>query len=406
MLWIAFLVAHVAVAILGFLLPNGPMGDVTNVYDPWSRAALNGTTIVGITEAWVYPQLALIPLVLAQLFTFIAGYEVAWAILVTICDAVVFAMLLGRGRSAGRSVAAWYLLAFIVLLGPVQMYRLDAVTVPLAIAGSLWLVGRPLLGSVLLSVATWIKVWPAALIAAAMIAVRRRLAVLGGALLVSGATLAVVVAAGGAPHAFGFVADQADRGLQVEAPVSSFYLWGVVLGLRGWSIDYSRELLTFEVTGPNVDAVIAVMTPVLVVAVLAVAALGAFRAWRGASFVRLFPPLSLGLVLAFIVFNKVGSPQYVTWIIAPLTVALVIDRHRWWGPAGLGLAIALLTQLVYPITYYAMLDGAPVPSAFLTIRNILLIVLLGWVIARLVRVPGRVRTFASSSVGDVVPASS
>ena len=406
MLWIAFFVVHVAVAILGFVLPNGPMGDVTNVYDPWSRAALNGTAVVGITEAWVYPQLALIPLVLAQLFTVIAGYEVAWAVFVTVCDAVVFAMLLGRGRSTGRSVAAWFLLAFIVLLGPVEMYRLDAVTVPLAIAGSLFLVGRPWLGSMLLAVATWIKVWPAALIAAAMIAVRRRLAVLGGAVIVSGTTLAVVAAAGGAPHAFGFIADQADRGLQVEAPVSSFYLWGVVLGLPGWSIDYSRELLTFEVTGPNVDVVIALMTPILVVAVLAVAAIGALRAWRGASFVRLFPPLSLGLVLAFIVFNKVGSPQYVTWIIAPLTVALVIDRHRWWGPAALGLGIALLTQLVYPITYYAMLDGAPVASALLTIRNILLIVLLGWVIVRLVRVPGRVRTAVPAPVTDVVTAAS
>ena len=54
------------------------------------------------------------------------------------------------------------------------MYRIDAVTVPLAVAGCLWLVGRPLVASVLLAVATWIKVWPAALLAAAFIAVRRR----------------------------------------------------------------------------------------------------------------------------------------------------------------------------------------------------------------------------------------
>ena len=39
---------------------------------------------------------------------------------------------------------------------------------------------------------------------------------------------------------------------------------------------------------------------------LGVAALGAYRAWRGAGFVTLFPPLALALVLAFIVFNKVG----------------------------------------------------------------------------------------------------
>lgn len=395
-LWSAFVVVHVTVAILGWALPNAPMGDVTNVYNPWSTAALDGKGIVGITETWVYPQLALVPMVLAQVFTWIAGYEVAWAIFVTICDAIVFAMLIGRARSRGRMFGAWYWLAFILLLGPVGMYRLEGVTVPLAIAGCLWLVGRPLLGSVLLSIATWIKVWPAALVAAALIVVRRRLRVLGGVLIVSVGTLAAVFLAGGGAYAFGFVSDQADRGLQVEAPISSYYLWRSVLGLRDSSIYYNKDLLTFEVTGPGVGAVISVMTPLLVLAVVGVAALGAYRAWRGASFVRLFPPLALALVLAFIVFNKVGSPQYIAWIIAPLVVALVIDRHRWWAPASLALFIALLTQLVYPINYYAMLDGEPISSAMLTLRNLLMVVLLVWVVIRLVRIP--VRQPASSRV--------
>ncbi len=388
-LWSAFVVVHVAVAILGWALPNAPMGDVTNVYNPWSTAALDGKGIVGITESWVYPQLALVPMVLAQVFTWIAGYEVAWAIFVTICDAIVFAMVIGRARSRGRMFGAWYWLAFILLLGPVGMYRLEGVTVPLAIAGCLWLIGRPLLGSVLLSIATWIKVWPAALVAAALIVVRRRLRVLGGVIIVSVATLAVVFIAGGGAYAFGFVSDQADRGLQVEAPISSYYLWRSVLGLRDSSIFYNKDLLTFEVTGPGVAGVISVMTPLLVLAVVGVAAIGAHRAWRGASFVRLFPPLALALVLAFIVFNKVGSPQYIAWIIAPLVLAMVIDRHRWWAPASLALFIALLTQLVYPINYYAMLDGEPISSAMLTLRNLLMVVLLVWVVIRLVRIPVR-----------------
>ena len=181
---------HLLVAVLGFVLPNWPMGDVTNVYDPWSRQALAGHGIVGLTEPWVYPQLALVPMVLAQFLTFFAGYEVAWAIFVTICDALVFALLVGRARSTGRWVAAWFWLAFIALLGPVGMYRLEGLTTALAIAGCLWLVGRPLLGAVLLAIATWMKVWPAALIGAAIIAVRGRLTVLAGAVLVSAVTLA------------------------------------------------------------------------------------------------------------------------------------------------------------------------------------------------------------------------
>ena len=260
------------------------------------------------------------------------------------------------------------------------MYRLDGVTVPLAIAGCLWLVGRPWLASALLAIATWIKVWPAALLGAAVIAVRQRLFLIGGALAVSAVTLVAVAFAGGARHALGFVTEQTGRGLQVEAPVSGFYLWGTVLGLDGFSVYYDTDLLTYQVTGTDLDAVIAVMTPLLIVGMLALAALGAFKAWRGATYVRLFPPLALSLVLGFIVLNKVGSPQYLTWIIAPLALGLVLDRRRWWAPALVGLVAALLTQIVYPITYGGVIGAEPFAVTGLTLRNLLLIALWVWTI--------------------------
>lgn len=396
-LWIAFAVVHLAVAALGFVLPNQPMGDVYLVYDPWSTWAIDNRAIVGITESWVYPQLALLPMVLAQGLAWIAGYEVAWAILVTVADALAFALLVGNPRSAGRRHAAWFWLAFILLLGPVGMYRLDGITVPLALAGCLWLVGRPWLGSILLAVGMWIKVWPAALIAAALVAVRRRLAVLGGVVIVSALTLLVVVTAGGGSHAFGFIGDQTGRGLQLEAPVSAWYLWGAVLGVAGSFIYYDQDILTYQVAGAGVDAVIAVMTPLLIIAVVAVAALGAYRAWRGASFFRLFPPLALAFVLVLILFNKVGSPQYMTWIIAPLAVGLVIDRRRWWPPAILGLVMALVTQLIYPLLYAELLAAQAVPAALLTARNLMVVVLLLWAIVRVVRLPRRTPTLARSA---------
>ena len=390
-LWIAFALVHLGVAWLGFRLQNQPMGDVYNVYEPWSRQALGGQGIVGITEPWVYPHLALVPMVLAHGFTWIAGYVVAWAVLVTICDALAFGVLIGRARSTGRWLGGWYWLVFIALLGPVGMYRLDGITVPLALAGSLWLVGRPWLGSALLAAGTWIKVWPAALIAAALIAVRRRMPILGGAAVVSALIIALVVAAGGAPHLFGFVTDQTDRGLQLEAPVSAFYLWRAVARIPGSFIYYDRDLLTFQVAGPQVDLVIALMTPVLVTAVAAVAAIGGYKAWRGASFAVLYPHLGLALVLAFIVFNKVGSPQYLTWIVAPLVLGLVIERRRWWKPAVFALVIAGLTFWIYPVTYDGLLLAQPWPAALLTVRNAMLLALLVWMVVRLARLPVRHR---------------
>ncbi|MDN3496381.1 glycosyltransferase 87 family protein [Planococcus sp. APC 4015] len=388
-LWVAFAGVHVVVAVLGFVLPNQPMGDIYFVYEPWARQAVEGRGIPGVTEEWIYPPVALIPMVLALGVEWIAGYEVAWALLVTACDAVAFAMLVGRGRSLGRTSAAWFWLGFMLLLGPVGMYRLDGLTVPIAIAGCLWLGGRPWLASALLAVATWIKVWPAALIAAAFIAVRRRLSIVGGAAVVSAVTLLTVVAAGGGAHALGFVTGQTERGLQLEAPVSMFYLWRQVAGLGDSYLYYDDQILTYQVTGPGVETVIAVMTPLLIVALVAVAALGAWASWRGASFGVLFAPLALGLVLVFIVLNKVGSPQYLTWIIAPLAFGIVIDRRRWWMPAVAGLAAALLTQFVYPLTYGQLLIADPVAAGILTVRNALLVVMLVWAVARVARAPVR-----------------
>jgi hypothetical protein len=365
------------------------MGDLYLVYQPWAQQAAAGLGIVGITEPWVYPQLALVPIMLANALAGVVGYEIGWVIVVTVADALAFAVLVGRGRSTGRTVAAWFWVSFIAVLGPVGMYRLDAVTVPLALAGSLWLVGRPWIGSMLLAIGTWIKVWPAALILAAVVAVRRRLAVLGGALAVSVATLVVVAVAGGWQYAFGFVSEQTGRGLQIEAPVTAFYLWRAVLYVPGSQVFYSPDIHTFEVTGPGVDAVIAAMTPLLVIAIVAVAAVGAYKAWRGASFAALFPTLALAVVTGFIVFNKVGSPQYLTWIIAPLAVGLVIDRHSWWRPATLGLAMGLVTQIVYPILYGGMMLEHPLalPTVFLTLRNLMMTVLFFWMVVRLLRVP-------------------
>ncbi|MRH28846.1 DUF2029 domain-containing protein [Microbacterium sp. SYP-A9085] len=401
LLWVGFVLVHAVVAVLGFVLPNQPMGDVYLVYEPWSDRALAGAGIVGVTTPWVYPQLALVPMILAHGFTWIVGgYTLAWALLVTVCDALAFGMLTGRARSRGRVTAAWFWLASIALLGPVGLYRIDAIAVPLAIAGCLWLAGRPWLGSVLLAVATWIKVWPAALLVAAVTALRRRVAVVGGAVAVTAVTLAAIVAAGGAAYAFGFVGDQTGRGLQLEAPVSTVYLWRAVAGVPGSFIYYDPRMLTFQVTGPDVDVVIAAMTPLLLLAVASVAVLGAVKARRGAAFAALFPPLALALVTAFIVFNKVGSPQYLTWIVVPLVTGLVLTRRRWGGPAALALAIAALTQIVYPLAYGGLLSAQALPAAVLTLRNALLVALFAWSVVRLARVRTRAVLPARAAAAD------
>lgn len=386
-LWGAFAAVHVLVAWLGALEPNQPMGDVYFVYEPWSTAALKGAGIVGITETWVYPHLALAPMILAHAFTWLGNYTVAWAALVILCNAAGFWMLIGRGRSRPRRLAAWFWLAYVLAVGPVGMYRIDAITVPLAIAALLWLARRPVLSAAMLTAGAWIKIWPAALVGAAFVAMRRRWDVVTGALVTTAVVVGVVVLSGGAAHLLGFVTEQTGRGLQIEAPAATPYLWGAAAHLEGWWLYYDQEILTFQVAGPQVDVVSALLTPLLAVLAAAVVVLGAFKVRRGASFVRLMPPLALALVLVLIAANKVGSPQFHVWLIAPLVLWLVLDRRRALPLAALGLLSAALTHLLYPIVYWQLLTVEPIGVIVLTARNVVLVTLLVWTLIRLVRVP-------------------
>ena len=392
-LWCAFLLVHLITAWLGWLYPSQPMGDVVLVYEPWASSALSGGPIVGVTETWVYPQLALVPMLLAAglaaplvpLLGVSSAYLVSWALLVTVLDAVAFGVLLGRSPSHTRRIAAWFWCAALLLLGPIALYRIDAITVPLAVMGGLWLVSRPMIATALLTVGAWIKIWPGALVLAAVVAARGRLRILLTAVAVSCGVVAVLFLLGADTEIFGFLTEQTGRGLQIEAVAATPFLWLAVAGAA--RIEYSFEILTFQITAPGVDAVAAVLTPVMVLSVLAVTAIGAWKAVRGASFSRLFPPLALSLVALLIVTNKVGSPQFQTWLIAPVILWVVLDRARSRTPAVLVLALCLLTCLVYPLGYDALLRAETLPVAVLTVRNILLLVLLVVGVRAVMRVP-------------------
>ncbi|WP_292766401.1 hypothetical protein [Microbacterium sp. UBA3486] len=394
-LWSVFLIVHALTAWAGWVYPSQPMGDVVLVYEPWASSALGGGPIVGVTETWVYPQLALVPMLVAAVLSaplvpllgVSSAYLVGWAVLVVILDAVAFAVLVGRAPSHARRVAAWFWCGALVLLGPIALYRIDAITVPIAVIGGLWLVSRPAVGAALLTIGAWIKIWPGALVLAAVVALRARVRVLVAAAVVSVGVVATLLLLGADTEVLGFLTEQTGRGLQIEAVAATPFLWLAVAGAA--RIEYSFEILTFQITAPGVDVVAAALTPLMAIAVLAVTAVGALKAVRGASFPRLFPPLALTLVTLLIVTNKVGSPQFQTWMIAPVILWLVLDRVRARVPAVVVLALCLLTCVVYPIGYDALLRADALSVAVLTVRNVLLVVLLVLGIRALVRVPVR-----------------
>ena len=388
-LWAAFIAVHVWLGMLNLYGPGFPIGDVTLVYKLWTDQIVLDNYWVGIDSAWVYPVVAIVPMLAAFAFG-PALYASTWLTIVMLLDAVAFAAITGWVTSRDRASVAWWWIAFLLLLGPIALARIDSVTVPLAIVGVILLATRPTAAAVVLSIATWIKVWPAAILLAVVIASRRRREVVIAGALVSAAIVGVALLFGSGANVFSFITEQTGRGLQVEAPVTTLWLWLAKAGVPGTQVYYDRDILTYQVLGDHVAETAAVMTPVLAVAVVVVAALGVWAVRRGAPASQLLAPLALAIVTTLIAFNKVGSPQFISWLAVVIVLGLGTHRAGYGRsfavPAAIVLVVAALTQAFYPYLYTDLLTLNPILLVDITVRNLLLFVLLAWAIREVLHV--------------------
>ena len=253
-LWATFLLVHALLVVLNLTAQGLPLGDVTLVYRVWAENAAAEYVRMGIDVPWVYPILAFAPMAASLVFG-PEWYGQTWLAIVVLLDAAAFAVLLGTRRlSRTRRIAAWWWLGFLALLGPIALGRIDAITVPLAITGMLWAAGRPRIAAVLLTIAMWVKVWPAAVLAALVVASRKRWEVVTATLALSAGIIGVSLLAGSGLNAVGFVVEQAGRGLQIEAPLAVAWMWQIAAGSTDVEVVYNREILTFQISGPGAEA--------------------------------------------------------------------------------------------------------------------------------------------------------
>ncbi|WP_159802687.1 glycosyltransferase 87 family protein [Arthrobacter zhaoguopingii] len=388
--WIFFALIHAGflARLMPFILSGGVLSDI-NIYRGWAYQALSDGVWQGIDTAWVYPTAAIVPIVAAT----VLGpelYQLTWFGIFAALNAAGTAALLRRGTPRGPRAVYWWLAAT-ALLGPVAVGRLDGLTAPVVIIGILLLAARPVLASLLLSAATWVKVWPAAVVLAAVITCRGRLRIaLAGAGLSAG--IAVVVAVfGDLRNLTGFLGAQGARGMQLEAPLSTPGVWQAITGTSGAYFYEDKIINTMEVRGALSGQVSALMGPLLALAVLGTAALVAVGLRRGARPGPLLATASLALVTTLVVFNKVGSPQFMLWIAAVIAAGLVLDTAGDWRlPAAAMLLTAALTTLVYPIFYDELRYGLnPAVAVLLTLRNLLVVGIFAWSLRRLWRMSRR-----------------
>jgi uncharacterized membrane protein len=228
------------------------------------------------------------------------------------------------------------------LLGVVYVINFDVWPAFLTAAALLLLSrSRPVAGAAVLGLAFVAKVYPVVLLPLVLVQGWR----MGGRrglvapLAAFGATAAAVVLpfAALAPGGVGYsLSVQARRPLQIESLGSSLLLAAHQLGLYGGSVNSTGN--SQNLSGGLAQALAALSTVVLVAALVSTWFLFA----RGRV---TFATASAAAVTAFVAFGRIGSPQYLVWL-----VPLVLLLRAWQPGAVLALAL-LLTHLWFPSRY-------------------------------------------------------
>ena len=336
-----------------------------------------------------YPPLALVPMSLPRLWPLGAQSDGVLVVGFAVVEgglAVVVGWLVARvSADPVRALATWALV--VLLAGGSIAWRYDlwpAAAVLVAFVATER--GRPGLAGAAIGVGTMLKLFPIVvlpILAARAIALRdwtglARLVV--GTAIVVGVVMGVSFVAAG-PDSFGWLTYEIDRGLQLESTGSGILL--LLHVFAGQPFALVLDFGTLQVVAPGADAIVAA-TPYLEMALVGgvgVVALVAFR--RDVRRLGQVPRESLAIaivavIVALVVTSKVFSAQYVVWFL-PL-IPFLPGRLRW-----LGLVIAGLSTLIYPLNYMLLWHLDPFLAVVLNVRNALLIAFVVLLAVRLAR---------------------
>lgn len=288
------------------------------------------------------------------------------------------AVNLARLRAAPIGpVMGWAALG-VLLLGVVATHRYDAaVALSLALAAWAAVAHRSVVLGMAVGVAIALKLTPLMVVPLfAMLAVRERrwrdLSVSAAAAVISIVALTRWSLASSGGHLVDMLRYHADRPLQIEST------WGAMMGLlhavAPGAVQVEKTFGSTNVAGTLGQAASQLSTLATISGLLAVY----FVTWRrlaapaAADRARATLAATVAVFSVFITCSKLSSPQYLVWVL-PVGLALsLIDGNR--RELILLLAVLVLAQLVYPISYARLEALRPGACALVLARNLTLIV--------------------------------
>lgn len=98
---------------------------------------------------------------------------------------------------------------------------------------------------------------------------------------------------------------------------------------------------------------------------------------------RLVPLAIYAVILAFLAFGKVLSPQYFIWVL-PVVALVAVDRRTL---GALSVVVLLLTQIEFPTRYWPFIELDHGAVALVVLRNLALLATFGVALAALARLP-------------------
>lgn len=326
-----------------------------------------------------YPPLSLPIFVIPRLLAghSFSGYMEVFELMMAVCGVIaagLSALVLSAQRVSTRQLVCGVALIALspVLLGAVMLSRYDLFPTMLTIAALAALYfDRKWSAFVLLALGTAAKAYPIVILPLALLYVWRnegRRAALCGLALFAGVVLVcflpfLVVA----PHGVWWaIHGQENRPLQLESVGAALFL--AAHQLVGVHLSYY-----FTHSSDNLDGHVP-MTFASVMSILQLLSL--VTVWllyaRGPATRTRLLTASAAAVCAFIVFDRVLSPQYLIWLV-PL-VAVLRGRRGLAAVWLLACAMAM-TQIYYPLQFDPLRTFAPLQSWVVVTRDLLLVAL-------------------------------